>query len=115
MGDLRGLAELVSEGKSGSLFFWSHCGRFMVKTIHPDESESLQQMLHAYKDYVTGHTDTLLTKYLGLYSLDVPTSAGSRGTTTHHLVVMANVFNTPLTISERFDLKGTTSASVTCF
>jgi Ca2+-binding EF-hand superfamily protein len=47
MGDLRGLSEMVSEGKSGSLFFWSHDGRFLVKTISEDERGSLISMLRS--------------------------------------------------------------------
>ena len=108
MGDLRGLAEMVSEGKSGSLFFWSHDGRFLVKTISQDERNSLVQMLRQYKSYVASHPNTLLTKYLGLYDLEVPEADGSGGSTIYHLVVMANVFNTSLPIAERFDLKGST-------
>ncbi len=108
MGDLRGLSELVSEGKSGSLFFWSHNGRFMVKTISSDERDSLRDMLRPYKSFVASHPNTLLTKYLGLYDLTVPNANTDGSTATYHLVVMANVFNTNLQIEERFDLKGST-------
>eukprot|EP01043_Picozoa_sp_COSAG02_P020904 COSAG02_NODE_1045_length_15004_cov_13.824220_3_plen_1075_part_00 len=108
MGDLRGLSELVSEGKSGSLFFWSHNGRFMVKTISSDERDSLRDMLRPYKSFVASHPNTLLTKYLGLYDLAVPNANTDGSTATYHLVVMANVFNTNLQIEERFDLKGST-------
>jgi len=31
LGDLFGLSEQVSEGKSGSFFYWSQDGRYMVK------------------------------------------------------------------------------------
>lgn len=85
------------------MFFWSHDGRFMVKTISLDERNSLVQMLRQYKSYVGSHPDTLLTKYLGLYDLEVPEADGS-GVTLYHIVVMANVFNTPLPIAERFDV-----------
>jgi 1-phosphatidylinositol-4-phosphate 5-kinase len=65
-GDLRGMSSMVSEGKSGNLFYWSHDGRFLVKTIGGDERESLIKMLRSYKNYVASHRDTLLTKYLGV-------------------------------------------------
>lgn len=109
MGDLGGMSSMVSEGKSGSLFYWSHDGRFMVKTIGADERGSLIAMLRSYRNYVTSHKDTLLTKYLGLYDLRVPTAgfgATNNGYKVFHLVIMSNVFNTPLDIHERFDLKG---------
>ena len=108
MGDLRGMSSMVSEGKSGSLFYWSHDGRFMVKTIGADERDSLIRMLRSYRNYVTSHQDTLLTKYLGLYDLRVPTGGGN-GCKVFHLVIMSNVFNTPLEVHERFDLKGVIS------
>lgn len=34
LGDLFGLSEQVSEGKSGSFFYWSQDGRYMVKVRH---------------------------------------------------------------------------------
>ena len=106
MGDLRGMSSMVSEGKSGSLFYWSHDGRFMVKTIGADERGSLVAMLRSYRNYVTSHKDTLLTKYLGLYDLRVPAAGATHGYKVFHLVIMSNVFNTRLEIHERFDLKG---------
>ena len=106
MGDLRAMSSMVSEGKSGSLFYWSHDGRFMVKTIGADERGSLIAMLRSYRNYVTSHKDTLLAKYLGLYDLRVPAAGGS-SCKVFHLVIMSNVFNTPLEVHERFDLKGT--------
>lgn len=33
MGDMRNVAERVSEGRSGSFFYYSHDGKFMVKTV----------------------------------------------------------------------------------
>ena len=103
MGDLRGLGELVSEGKSGSLFFWSHDGKYMVKTIDVAERDSLRSMLRAYNDHLQAHPSSLLTKYLGLYTLELPAHDDQ-----YHLVIMRNVFWTELEIEERFDLKGST-------
>ena len=76
MGDLRGMSSMVSEGKSGSLFYWSHDGRYVVKTIAADERGALKDMLHAYKGYVSSHPNTLITKYLGLFDLRVPNTKG---------------------------------------
>lgn len=48
-------------------------------------------------------------RYLGLYDLTVPSDgADGTGMTEYHLVIMANVFETNLPITERFDLKGST-------
>jgi hypothetical protein len=139
MGDLRGMSEMVSEGKSGSLFYWTHDAKFMVKTVSADEREAMRGMLRAYRNHVLLFPSTLLARYLGfarfahglhtpcarlahalhmpslrlrarrvnsLYDLRVAKPGG--GHKLYHLVIMSNVFNTPLSIDERFDLKGST-------
>ena len=105
MGDLRGLAEQVSEGKSRSLFYWSFDARFMVKTITADERDTMKKMLRGYLKHVTTFPDTLLVKLLGLFDLRVALPNGN-GTKLYHCCVMGNVFHTHLPIHERFDLKG---------
>ena len=104
MGDIAGLSEMVSEGRSGCLFYWSHDSRFLVKTINKEESEALRRMAQRYRAHVDEYPSTLLTRTLGTYKLR---TGGARGEV-HYLVVMQNVFRTPLVIHERFDLKGST-------
>jgi hypothetical protein len=99
MGDMRNVAERVSEGRSGSFFYYSHDGKFMVKTVSRAESECMREMLPDYYSYVLENPDTLLMRILGQYDL-------CHDSHTYHLVVLANVFNTTLDIHERFDLKG---------
>jgi len=99
MGDMRNVAERVSEGRSGSFFYYSHDGKFMVKTVSKAESECMREMLPDYYSYVLENPDTLLMRILGQFDL-------THDKNTYHLVVLANVFNTTLAIHERFDLKG---------
>ena len=99
MGDMRNVAERVSEGRSGSFFYYSHDGKFMVKTISRAESMAMRDMLPDYYSYVLENPDTLLMRILGQFDLH-------HDRQTYHLVVLANVFNTTLPIHERFDLKG---------
>lgn len=48
MGDMRGMAERVSEGRSGSLFYYSHDGKYMCKTICIEEFNCMKSMLGDY-------------------------------------------------------------------
>ena len=76
MGDLRGMSEMISEGKSGQLFYWSHDGKYMVKTISADERDAMRGMLRAYQLHVAMYPSTLLVRYLGLYDLRVALQGG---------------------------------------
>ena len=101
MGDMRGMAERVSEGRSGSMFYFSHDGKFMCKTVCDEEFGAMRDMLRQYHRYVLSHPDTLLMRILGLFELQ-------HDSKTHKLVVVANVFNSSLPIHQRFDIKGST-------
>jgi hypothetical protein len=45
---MTGLSGQVSEGKSGSFFYFSHDGRFMLKTVNAEEKNSMCKMAHGY-------------------------------------------------------------------
>jgi len=68
MGDMRNVAERVSEGRSGSFFYYSHDGKFMVKTVSRPESEAMRAMLPDYYSYVLENPDTSVP-YLHLHAL----------------------------------------------
>ncbi|RHY64702.1 hypothetical protein DYB30_001819 [Aphanomyces astaci] len=95
--------EFMSNSKSGQFFFYSHDGRFMIKTQTQDESKFLRRILpHYYKvPFVMDNPNTLVTRFYGMHRVKM-----------HHLkkqmhfVIMASVFNTPKEIHLRFDLKG---------
>ncbi|KAG7382156.1 hypothetical protein PHYPSEUDO_005182 [Phytophthora pseudosyringae] len=93
--------EFMSNSKSGQFFFYSHDGRFMIKTQTKDESKFLRRMLPHYYKFVMENPDTLITRFYGMHRVKM-----------HHLrrkmhfVIMASVFDTPLDIHGRFDLKG---------
>ncbi|KNC82928.1 hypothetical protein SARC_04795 [Sphaeroforma arctica JP610] len=93
------MSGLVSEGKSGSFFYYSHDGKYMFKTISTSESNALLSMLSEYTKYVKENPTTLLTRYFGLYRIRF------RKVKTH-FVVMGNVFHTSLPMDVRFDIKG---------
>ncbi|KAL7235812.1 hypothetical protein ACSBR1_019158 [Camellia fascicularis] len=95
-----GLRELSSPGKSGSIFYISHDGRFFIKTSRRSEMKALLKMLPSYYEHVKDHENTLITKFFGLHRITL------RGFKKVYFVVMGNMFCTDLRIHRRFDLKG---------
>lgn len=93
--------EFMSNSKSGQFFFYSHDGRFMIKTQTKDESKFLRRILPHYYKFVMENPNTLITRFYGMHRVKM-----------HHLrrkmhfIIMASVFDTPLEIHGRFDLKG---------
>ncbi|TYZ57796.1 hypothetical protein PybrP1_012034 [[Pythium] brassicae (nom. inval.)] len=93
--------EFLSNSKSGQFFFYSHDGRFMIKTQTKDESKFLRRILPHYYKFVMENPNTLITRFYGMHRVKM-----------HHLrrkmhfIIMASVFDTPLEIHGRFDLKG---------
>ncbi|XP_028080985.1 phosphatidylinositol 4-phosphate 5-kinase 7-like isoform X2 [Camellia sinensis] len=64
-----GLRELSSPGKSGSIFYISHDGRFFIKTSRRPEMKALLKMLPSYYEHVKDHENTLITKFFGLHRI----------------------------------------------
>eukprot|EP01097_Dermamoeba_algensis_P007950 TRINITY_DN5132_c0_g1_i1.p1 TRINITY_DN5132_c0_g1~~TRINITY_DN5132_c0_g1_i1.p1 ORF type:complete len:558 (-),score=101.44 TRINITY_DN5132_c0_g1_i1:136-1809(-) len=101
VGDLSTLSEMGSEGKSGSFFYWSYDGRYMVKTITSSEVTTFKRMLPKYYDYMISNPDTLLARIFGLYKLRIDGNV-------IRFVIMGSIFDTDKEIHQRFDLKGST-------
>ncbi|GAM28302.1 hypothetical protein SAMD00019534_114780 [Acytostelium subglobosum LB1] len=100
MGNLSVLCEVVSSGRSGSMFFRSNEGRYLIKTIPSYEEAVLKSFLPSYIKHIEKYPNSLLTKTLGCYSM---TKAKEL-----KFIVMNNLFFTPLPIHEKYDLKGST-------
>jgi 1-phosphatidylinositol-4-phosphate 5-kinase len=96
------LRELPTPGKSGSLFFFSHDMRFILKTIPKDEAKLLRSLLPSYVEHIANDENTLLPKFFALHRVKP-----HRGRQVRFLV-MNNVFQTRKNIHERYDLKGST-------
>ncbi|GAM23972.1 hypothetical protein SAMD00019534_071470 [Acytostelium subglobosum LB1] len=94
------LRELPTPGKSGSLFFFSHDMKYILKTIPKDEAKLLRELLPAYTDHLTSNPNTLLPKFFGLFRVK------PHGGRQVRFVVMGNNFPTRKKIHERYDLKG---------
>ena len=103
LGTMGSLSELFSEGKSGSFFYFSNDGRYLIKTIPHRELTSLIRLLPQYVAHVEAEPQTLLPRFMGAHRLSLPDNRRKV-----HFMVMTNVFATPRIIHHRYDLKGST-------
>jgi hypothetical protein len=95
--------EFNSNSKSGSFFFYSHDGKFMIKTQSPDESKFLRRILAHYYQYAMTHPHTYITRFYGMHRIKMPHLRRKI-----HFVVMQSVFYGDHDIHEMYDLKGST-------
>lgn len=99
-----------SSGKSGSFFFYTSDGWFMIKTIRKDEFNLLLKTLPSYYDHVIRYPETLISWYYGLHELKCY-NKNNRMVKNIYIVVMNNVFDeikNPEELKETYDLKGST-------
>ncbi|CDJ43485.1 phosphatidylinositol-4-phosphate 5-kinase, putative [Eimeria tenella] len=114
LGNLSSLSELVSEGKSGSLFYYTTDGRFMIKTVSKETAFFMRSVLFDYYKHVSTCSNTMLTRLCGLHAIRLKDKSGQilggkepwRRKT--YFMVMENFFHTPVEIHRRYDLKGST-------
>jgi len=115
LGNLSSLSELSSEGKSGAFFYYTSDGRYMIKTVTSKEFKLLRRMLSQYYDHMMRYSSSLICRFLGLHCLRAKgavegTAARLKATISPfhkvYFIVMVNMFNTPVEIHRRYDLKG---------
>jgi len=59
-----------SEGKSGSFFFFSHDGRFLIKTISNNELNTMiGKFMESYFEYMNNTPDSLIARVYGIYTI----------------------------------------------
>ncbi|TMW58178.1 hypothetical protein Poli38472_011766 [Pythium oligandrum] len=95
--------EFLSNSKSGQFFFYSHDGRFMIKTQTKEESKFLRRILPHYYKFVMENPNTLITRFYGMHRVKMHYLRRKM-----HFIIMASVFDSPLEVHARFDLKGST-------
>jgi 1-phosphatidylinositol-4-phosphate 5-kinase len=124
LGGAASLRQLTSPGKSGSAFFVTADGAFLVKTCKRAEARVLRRMLPAYERHCAQHApSTLLPRFFGLHRVTPLAAArragGGKARGEHsggatpgrqvRFVVMSNVFSGARElIHRRYDLKGST-------
>mmetsp|Transcript_20458 Transcript_20458/g.25839 ORF Transcript_20458/g.25839 Transcript_20458/m.25839 type:complete len:405 (-) Transcript_20458:111-1325(-) len=97
----REFLEFQSNSKSRQSFFFSHDGRYMIKTQKASETQALIDILPELRKHMEQNPDSLINRFCGLYS--VKTSVCSRPV---YFVVIENIMFTPLTLQKKYDLKG---------
>lgn len=95
--------EFMSNSKSGQFFFYSHDGRFMIKTQTSEENKFLRKILPHYYQYVSLNPNTLLTRFYGMHRVKMRHLKRKV-----HFVIMHSVFDTKEKIYRIYDLKGST-------
>lgn len=105
LGSLTTLSELCSEGKSGSFFYYSADGKYMVKTISHTEHRFFRKILPGYYSHIITNPDTMLVRFLGSHQIRFGKHS-KVGSKRIYFVVMGNLFDTPFKIQIRYDLKG---------
>lgn len=98
-GDKNVMVEKFTEGRSGSFFYFSEDGKYLVKTLSSSESRFFVSRLRQFVEYTIKNRGSLITRFLGLHNIKLYNLS-------INFVVMQNVFQTTLKISDRYDLKG---------
>lgn len=96
--------EFISNAKSGQFFFYSHDGRYMIKTQSDEEKAFLLKILPKYYLHMKDNPQSFVTHFYGMYRVKIP----SMNKVTH-FVIMKSVFNTTKEIHKIWDLKGSTA------
>jgi 1-phosphatidylinositol-4-phosphate 5-kinase len=110
IGEFSSLIGLCSTGKSGSFFYYSDDGQYLLKTMLRDEYLFFKASLKRYYYHLAGNPNTLVARFFGFHKLIIFKEIKS---TKIYFVVMANVFNAGYEIDARYDLKGSTYGRTT--
>jgi hypothetical protein len=109
--DFKSFTQLVSSGKSGSLFYYSMDGKFMLKTIAKEEYNKLIDTLPEYHEHLLENPNSLLTRYYGLHKIRYLEKGGTKE---QYIIIMNNMFRN-FTPDIKYDLKGSTQGRTTEF
>lgn len=110
-GEVSSLISLTTSGKSGSFFYYSFDGKYILKTVKREEYKFLKVILQGYYEHLKNNKDTLIPKFFGLHKIFYTKKKALRGylsTKKVYFVIMNNLFDTELEIHKRYDLKGST-------
>ncbi|SCL99079.1 phosphatidylinositol-4-phosphate 5-kinase, putative [Plasmodium chabaudi adami] len=105
LGNLSTLSELLSEGKSGSLFYFTSNGKYIIKTVNKAIHKLSKKLLPRYYKYIQKNPDSLLTRLYGIHSIKYQNSA-SKTIKKIYFIVMNNFFSSAVEIHRRYDIKG---------
>ena len=104
----------MSSGKSGSFFYYSANGQYLVKTISNAEFKFFRSVLKGYYQHVKENPNTLISRIYGLYKIRFNKKQRNRRVDIP-FVIMNNLFCTTKKIDMRYDLEGSTAGRRTVF
>eukprot|EP00051_Salpingoeca_urceolata_P013950 m.176745 g.176745 ORF g.176745 m.176745 type:complete len:743 (+) comp17952_c1_seq1:173-2401(+) len=98
-----GLDKAIGGGRSGSFVIASQDSRYIIKSMSAAEQTLLCSILVEYSEHISANPGSLLTRYLGVYSVCRPAQK-----TPIIFVIMDNILSKAgdLEIHEVYDLKG---------
>ncbi len=99
------IEELCSTGKSGSLFYYTRDGKYILKTISTTEYKFLKKILPNYFKHLYENKFSLLPKFFGCFKL---VRKIKKHKSRVNIVIMSNIFSTNKEVHLRYDLKGST-------
>ena len=97
------IEELFSTGRSGSLFYYTRDGKFILKTISKDEYKTLKRILPSYYNHLKKYKNSFLPKFFGCYKLIRKVKKEYNYV---YFIIMVNIFETKNAIHATFDIKG---------
>ncbi|CAI2383312.1 unnamed protein product [Moneuplotes crassus] len=103
--------ELCSTGKSGSLFYYTEDGKYMLKTIHKAEFSKMRSILKKYYAHLKECPNSVINRFYGLHKINYVENGKSRE---QYLVIMNNLFG-HYEVDCRYDLKGSFTGRTTKF
>jgi len=91
-------------GKSGSFFFFSHDGNFLIKTMTSSDFQAFMKIFKYYFEHINLYPNSLLARIYGVYSVKMDESLPV------YLILMGNSKKCDNRyLKANFDLKGSTS------
>ncbi|ANQ06033.1 Phosphatidylinositol-4-phosphate 5-kinase [Plasmodium coatneyi] len=105
LGNLSTLSELLSEGKSGSLFYFTSNGKYIIKTVCKNIHKLSRALLPKYYEHIRSNPDSLLTRLYGIHCIKYK-SGSARSLKKIYFIVMNNFFSSAVEIHRRYDIKG---------
>ena len=92
------IEEFFNTGSSGSLFYYTRDGKFILKTIDKKEYKTLKRILPKYFKHLVKYKYTFLPKFFGYYKL---IRKVKKKKTNFYFIIMMNVFSTKKKIHVR--------------
>ena len=104
------LVGLVSSGKSGSFFYFSDDGKYVLKTMSIDEFTFFKRILPDYYNHLNTNPNTLIPKFFGFHQIKYSLKGKK---IKKNFIIMENLFSSGHEIHLRYDLKGSTVGRTT--